>query len=71
MVQALTYKDIKFSNETTLETILETEDDATTGYMVEVDLSFDSDIHEKLKHMAPCPESIIPREEWFSDCQNK
>ena len=34
MVQALPYKDIKFSNETTLETILETTDDAATGYMV-------------------------------------
>ncbi len=31
MVQALPYKDIKFSNETTLETILETADDAPTG----------------------------------------
>ena len=34
MVQALPYKDIKFSNETTLETILETADDASTEYMV-------------------------------------
>ena len=71
MVQALPYKDIKFSNETTLETILEAADDASTGYMVEVDLSFDSSIHEKLKQMPPCPESIIPREEWFSDYQKQ
>ncbi len=39
MVQTLPYKDIKFSNETTSETIWATEDDAATGYMVEVDLS--------------------------------
>ncbi len=34
MVRAVPYKDSKFSNETTLETILETDDNATTGYMV-------------------------------------
>jgi len=71
MVQALPYKDIKFSNDTTLETILETADDATTGYMVEIDISFDSSIHEKLKQMPPCPESIIPQEEWFSEYQKQ
>ncbi len=71
MVQALPYKDIIFPNETILETLLETEDDATTGYMVDVDLSFDSYIHEKLKQMPPCPEPIIPREEWFSDYQKQ
>ncbi len=71
MVQALPYKYIKFFNDTTLETILEITDDATTGYMVELDLSFDSDIHEQLKQMPPCPESIIPREEWFSDYQKQ
>ena len=72
MVQALPYKDIKFSNDTTLETILETADDAATGYMVELDISFDSSIHEKFKtHMPPCPESIIPREEWFSEYQKQ
>ena len=46
MVQALPYKYIKFSNDTTLETILATADDATTGYMAELDISFDSSIHE-------------------------
>ena len=57
MVQALPYKDIQFPNDTTLETILETADDAATGYMVELDISFDSSIHETLKkQMPPCPE---------------
>ena len=55
MVQALPYKDIKFSNDTTLETILETAGDASTGYMVELDISFDSSIHEKLKTNATMP----------------
>ncbi len=69
MVQALPYKDIKFANETTLETILNTADDAETGYMVEIDLRFKNEIHERLKQMPPCPESLIPKEEWFSDYQ--
>ena len=71
MVQSLPYNDIQSSHDTTLETILETEDDATTGYMVELDISFDSSIHEKLKQMPPCPESIIPKEEWFSEYQKR
>ena len=71
MVQALPYKDIKFSNDAAWGTILETIYDASTGYMVELDISFDSSIHEKLKQMPPCPESIIPREEWFSEYQKQ
>ncbi len=69
MVQALPYKDIKFSNDTTLETILNTDDNAETGYMVELDISFDSSIHEKLKEMPPCPESMAPKKEWLSGYQ--
>ena len=69
MVQALLYKDIKFSNETSLETILNTADDAETGYMVEIDLRLKNDIHERQKQMPPCPESLVPKEEWFSDYQ--
>ena len=42
MVQPLPYKDIKFEeiNLTTLQTILETPNDAETCYFVEVDLEF-------------------------------
>jgi hypothetical protein len=71
MVQALPYKDIKFANNTKLETILNTADDAETGYMVEVDLSFPKSIHKRLKQMPPCPEALVPREEWFSEYQKR
>jgi len=71
MVQPSPYKDLNFSNDTTLGTISENEDDANTGYMVEIGISFDSSIHEKLKQMPPCPESIIPKEEWFSEYQKQ
>lgn len=46
MVQSLPYKDIKFSNDTHLETILNTADDASTGYVAEVAILFYSSIHE-------------------------
>ncbi len=69
MSQALPKKDLAFSNETSLETILNTEDEAETGYMVEIDIKFNKEIHERLKQMPPCPESLAPKEEWFSDYQ--
>jgi hypothetical protein len=55
----------------TLEIILNTADDAETGYFCEVDLEFLKELHEKLKHFPPCPESVIPKEEWFSDYQRQ
>jgi hypothetical protein len=66
MIQALPYKDIKFNTEITLEDILRTADDAETGYTVEVDLSFPTEIHERLKQLPPCPETKVPDEAWFS-----
>jgi hypothetical protein len=39
--------------------------------MVEVDISFPKEIHELLKQFVPCPENIIPKQEWLSDYQDK
>ena len=69
MSEALPYKDIQFSNNTSLETILATPDDATTGYILEVDLSFPEELHDKFKEFPPCPENVAPRDEWLSDYQ--
>jgi hypothetical protein len=66
IVQALCCKDIKFNTEITMDEILKTADDAETGYMVEVDLSFPKEIHERLKQLPPCPETRAPDEAWFS-----
>jgi hypothetical protein len=71
MVQDLPYKDIKFNTEITIEEILRTEDDAETGYTVEVDLSFPQEIHERLKQLPPCPETRVPEEAWFSEYQKE
>ena len=69
MSEALPYKDIQFSDNTSLETILATPDDATTGYILEVDLSFPEELHDKFKEFPPCPENVAPRDEWLSDYQ--
>ena len=74
MIQPLPQKDIKFDTTATLQTIMETPYDSETGYFVEVDIEFPSDVkglHEKLKQFPPCPETLMPKEEWFSDYQKE
>ena len=71
MTQSLPYKNIKLDEKVTLEEILNTADDSSTGYIVEVDLSFPEEIHEKLKQYVPCPENIAPKYEWLSGLQKK
>ena len=68
-VQALPYEDIKLNTEITIEEILNTTDDAETGYTVEVDLSFPKDIHERLKQLPPCPETRVPDTKRCSEYQ--
>ena len=73
MVEPLPYKDIKFEkvDSATLQSVLDTADDAETGYLVEADLEFPRELHDKFKHFPPCPESLKPNEEWFSDYQKE
>jgi hypothetical protein len=61
MSESLPFKDIKFDNNVTLEEVLNTKDDNETGYILEVDLVFPKEIHEKLKQYPPCPENICPK----------
>ena len=58
-------------SETFLSTILQTPDDAETGYFAEVDLGFPPEIHELLKQFPPCPETLKPGPAWFSDYQRE
>ena len=37
--------------------------------MVEVDISFPTEIHELVNQCVPCPETIIPKAERFSEYQ--
>ena len=71
MSQSLPYDDVKINTEVTLEQILETEDDNETGYIIECDLHFPKEIHEKLKQFPPAPESLTPKDEWLSTYQKE
>ena len=71
MSQKLPFKDLKFNTEVTIEEILKTGDESDIGYIIECDLRFPIEIHDKLKEFPPCPESICPNKEWYSDFQKK
>ena len=58
-------------SETFLSTILQTADDAETGYLAEVDIEFPPEIHGILKQFPPCPETLKPNPDWFSDYQRE
>ena len=51
--------------------LLNTSYDADIGYMLEVDILFPPELHELLKQFVPCPENIIPTQEWFSEYQKE
>ena len=69
MSQALPYKNLHFNTDVTLEDILNTDDNSDVGYIVEVDLHFPEEIHDKLKEYPVCPENTNVKEEWLSDYQ--
>jgi len=71
MSEPLPYKDLKFDSDVTLDTILNTDDNNETGYILEVDLHFPEDIHDKLKEFPVCPENINVKQEWLSEFQEK
>ena len=52
MTQPLPQEDLKFET-CSLESILETPDDAETGYFVEADLEFPEELHDKFKQYPP------------------
>lgn len=62
---------LRTNSETLLSKMLQTPDDAETGYFVEVDLESPPLIHQKLKQFPPCPETLQPEVEWCSDYQRQ
>ena len=69
MSQYLPYEGLRWNNNITLEEIMQTSDEADEGHIIECDLHFPPEIHDKLKEYPPCPENIDPKLEWFSDYQ--
>ena len=54
-----------------LKDILETPDDNDIGYILEVDLHFPVELHEKLKELPPAPETLTPDIEWLTPYQQE
>ena len=71
MSQSLPYDGLRFNESITLEEILKTPDDGDEGHIVEVDLTFPPEIHDKLKEYPPAPENLSPKIEWFSEFQKE
>ena len=69
MSQSLPYDEVRLNTEVTLEEILTAEDEGEVGYVVECDLHFPTEIHDKLKHYPPAPENMVPEDEWLSEYQ--
>jgi hypothetical protein len=69
MVQPLPHSDIKFVDDITLEKILNTPDDSEIGYMVECDIEYPEELHDKFRQFPPAPESRKPKQEWMTPFQ--
>ena len=69
LVQPLPHKGLRFNDNISLRQILNTQDEADTSYIVEVDFEFPRHLQEKFKQFVPCPETIAPKAEWFSELQ--
>jgi hypothetical protein len=69
MSQCLPYDDVKIDKDITLVNVLATSDDSDIGYVVECDLRFPVELHDKFKEFPPCPETLTPNTKWMSEFQ--
>jgi len=53
-----------------LDEVLTTPDDATEGYIVEVDLEYPEHLHDSHNDYPLAPEMISVKEQWLSDYQH-
>ena len=71
MSQTLPYRNIAFVKNIDLPKILNTGVDSNIGYIVECDLHFPPELHDKFKEFPPCAETTSPVIEWFSEYQKE
>jgi hypothetical protein len=69
MCEYLPYKNLKIDNDVSLDVVLKTSDNSNVGYILEVDLNAPKEIHDILKELPPCPESLIIKENMLSKYQ--
>ena len=72
--QYLPYKNISLNSDINIdniENILDTPDNNDIGYIIECDLEYPAEIHDKLKEFPPCPENLAPTKEMLSEYQKQ
>jgi hypothetical protein len=72
MSQYLPYKNISLNSDINIDNInniLDIPDDNDVGYIIECDLEYPAEIHDKLKEFPPCPENLAPTKEMLSEYQ--
>ena len=58
MSEFLTHEKLQFDSNIKLDDILNAPDENATGYIVEVDLQFPVQVHDKCKEFPPAPETV-------------
>jgi hypothetical protein len=71
MSQYLPYKNISLNSNINIDNILELPDNSEIGYIIECDLEYPEEIHDKLKEFPPCPENLSPTIEMLSEYQKQ
>ena len=60
MSEFLTHEQLQFNSNIKLGDKLNAPDENETGYIVEVDLQFPVQVHDKFKEFPPAPETVTP-----------
>ena len=60
MSEFLTHEKLQFDSNIKLDVTLNAPDENETGYIVEVDLQFPVQVHDKFKEFLPAPETLTP-----------
>ena len=60
MSEFLTHEKLQFDSNIKLDVTLNAPDENETGYIVEVDLQFPVQVHDKFKEFPPAPETVTP-----------
>ena len=68
-LEKLPLADFAFNTDIQLQEILDTADDASIGYFVEVDISYPPSLHDEHRDFPLAPTKDVVEDEWLSDYQ--
>ena len=68
-LEKLPLSEFAFNTEVTIQEVLDTPDNASVGYFVEVDLSYPPGLHDDHRDFPLAPTKDIVEEEWLGEYQ--